>query len=175
MESGRFNVQKGGKLKKIMGKDYRNIKGVKQIDETTCWAAGLVWWLKAVRNRTDFTQEDLLQEYIAYWRDTPDGAITKYGMHTLVNDVRWRMSSKWIVPYMFTSTLLNENLARGPVYIGYYEKKAKGNHVNVIYEAIGNDASPRLRVMEPNGGKHKVKPFSYYQVGMELILASPLP
>jgi hypothetical protein len=158
-----------------MSKNYRNITAEKQIDETTCWAAALVWWLKAVRNRTDFTQEDLLQEYIAYWRDAPDGAITKYGMSNLVYDARWRMSVQWPLAFQFFPTILREHLARGPIYIAYYEKKVKGNHVNVIYEAIDSGDSPRLRVMEPNGGKHKVRPFSYYQGVGELILASPLP
>ena len=158
-----------------MGKDYRNIKAVKQIDSTTCWAAGLVWWLKAARERSDFTQEDLLQEYLVYWKDTADGTITKHGMSNLVYDSRWRMSVQWLLAFQFSVTYLNEHLARGPIYVGYYEKKVKGNHVNVIYEAIGSGDSPRVRVMEPNGGKHKVRTLAYYQGTGEIILASPEP
>lgn len=158
-----------------MNGNYRNIKAVKQIDETTCWAASLEWWLKVVGGRGEFTQEDLLKEYHQYWKDTPDGTITKAGMMSLVYDPRWRMNVQWTYAYQFSEAILEEHIARGPIYIGYYEKKVSGNHVNVIYQAIDKGSYSRLKVMEPNGGKHKIRNHSYYQGIGEIIIASPKP
>lgn len=156
--------------------NYHNLRAVRQIDETTCWAASLEWWLKAVGGRGEFTQEDLLQKYHAYWKDEPDGVISKKGMFALVGDPLWRMSVQWCQGFQFTPAVLEEHLARGPVYVGYYEKKVSGNHVNVIYKALDSFAkgnTMRISVMEPSRGRHKTRHLNYYQGHGEIILASP--
>lgn len=158
-----------------MSKTYHNLKAAKQIDETTCWAASLSWWLKAVGGRGEFTQEDLLQEYAQYWKSTSDGTITKAGMSKLVYDPRWRMDVQWILGFQFSEAILAEHIARGPIYIGYYEKKVGGNHVNVIYQSLEKSGEIRVKVMEPDGGKHRTRNLSYYRGSGELILASPNP
>lgn len=159
-----------------MSKNYHNIKAVRQIDETTCWAASLEWWLKAVVNRGEMTQEDALQKYHAFWKDEVDGVISKKGMFALVSDPLWQMSVQWCQAFQFTPAVLAEHLARGPIYVGYYEKKVKGNHVNVIYKAVDSyekGDTMRIGVMEPSGGKHKTRHLNYYQGRGEIILASP--
>lgn len=157
-----------------MAKSYRNIDAVKQIDETTCWAACLEWWLKAVENRTKLTQEDALQRYLQYWKDSADGSISKHGMSQIVYDADWRMEVQYQLAWNMSEETLLEHIARGPVYFGYYEKKVNGNHVNVVYGAIEKKSGLKLQVMEPDRGKHKIRTFSYYTNNIgDIVLASP--
>lgn len=152
------------------------MKAVKQEDKTSCWAACLEWWLKAVPNRPSQEQWEIIADYSQYWETTPGGTISKLGMCKLVYDARWRMQVQYQVAFNMREETLLEHLARGPVYIGYYEKKVNGNHVNVIYDSYKSGGILKLRVMEPNGGKHRVRHFSYYTRGSgDVILASPKP
>ena len=158
-----------------MGKHYRNIKAVKQEDNTSCWAACLEWWLKAVVNRPKKEQWEIIADYSQYWETTPDGTISRLGLCKLVYDARWRMKVQYQLPWNMREETLLEHLSRGPVYIGYYDKKVNGKHVNVIYDSYRNGGVLKLRAMEPNKGKHSIRNFSYYTRGEELVLASPQP
>ncbi len=159
-----------------MAKNYRNIKAVKQEDKTSCWAACLEWWLKAVESRPKLEQWEIIEEYSEYWESTSDGTISKLGLCKLVYDARWRMQVQYQLALNIREETLLEHLARGPVYFGYYEKKVNGNHVNVIYDYFEKKGNLQLKLMEPNGGKHKTRPFTYYSNNIgEIVLASPKP
>lgn len=50
-----------------MATNYRATKPVQQFDPTSCWAAALEWWARAIGNRTVIKQLDLLNVYLSYW------------------------------------------------------------------------------------------------------------
>ncbi len=48
-----------------MATNYRATKPVQQFDPTSCWAAALEWWARAIGNRTVIKQLDLLNLYLS--------------------------------------------------------------------------------------------------------------
>ncbi len=151
---------------------YRSLKAEKQEDPRSCWAASLAWWLRATVNRPRYEQYELIDEYTNLWIDG-DGTITRKGLFDIVTDFRWQMTTQWIQSRQLSPDIIREHLLGGPIYIGYFEPRVGGNHVNVIYDILGTDDHPRVNAMEPNGGKHKTRNISRYQNGGELLLASP--
>ena len=156
-----------------MSASYQCIKAEAQEGRTTCWAAALAWWLKAVPSRTKYEQYELISEYTDFWINEPDLSLSRKHIFDVVYDSRWQMNVQWITARSLTTAILKEHLARGPIFVGYHESKVNGNHVNIIYDAYGSDNHLRVRVMEPNGGKHRTRSINYYMGIGDLILASP--
>ncbi|HKX84195.1 MAG TPA: hypothetical protein VJL58_08250, partial [Pyrinomonadaceae bacterium] len=160
-----------------MASKYRYIDAVGQYDENACWAASLEWWLKAT-NLGNIYQDDVF-EYYPSFRDT-NGTITREGIQTLITDPQWYMSYDHVVSATtFSKSKVKQHLKSGPMYIGYWDQKVGGYHVNVIY-AYG---AGQVSVMEPMGekeqngpgyiGKHLKRKLSYYKFGGEIFIGSP--
>lgn len=167
-----------------MGSRYRYVKSEGQDDKNACWAASLVWWLKAT-NKGLYEQWDLMSsdEYSGLWSGTGgNGTVSESGIMTIVTDKRWGMShQKLEIGSQLDAAVLKAHLNFGPVYIGYKDIVSNGNHVNVIYDIFGDDQYAQVSVMEPgfhkksNGkfnGKHLTRSLSFYRNGVA-ILASP--
>lgn len=158
-----------------MAKDYLSIAPVQQFDPTSCWAAALQWWARAIGGRVVVRQLDLLNIYVRYWdsRD-PDtnpnyGTIARAGLISVIEDSRWGMAASAMPGGELTTTLLNQKMRLGPVILGYYDPAVSGNHVVVAYGA----SATHVAVMNPDGGHFRGMPVGYYAPSREVILGIP--
>ena len=158
-----------------MAKDYLSIAPVTQFDPTSCWAAALEWWARAIGGRTVVRQLDLLNLYVRYWdsRD-PDnnpnyGTISRDGLISVIGDSRWGMTASPMAGGEFTTSLLNQKMRLGPVILGYYEPSVGGNHVVVAYGA----SDTYVAAMNPDGGRFLGLPVGHYSQSPEVILGIP--
>ena len=55
-----------------MATDYLSISPVQQLDPTSCWAAALQWWARAIGGRVVVRQVDLLNIYVRFWDSSGD-------------------------------------------------------------------------------------------------------
>jgi len=158
-----------------MSKDYLRIAPVAQFDPTSCWAAALEWWARAIGGRAVVRQLDLLNIYVRYWdsRD-PDnnpnyGTISRTGLISVLNDTRWGMVASPMPGAQLTTVLLNQKMRLGPVIIGYYEPEVQGNHVVVAYGA----SATYVAAMNPDGGHFRGRLVNHYASSPEVILGIP--
>lgn len=158
-----------------MAKDYLRIAPVAQFDPTSCWAAALEWWARAIGGRTVVRQVDLLNICVQYWdsRD-PDnnpnyGTISREGLIAVINDSRWGMTASAMPGSQLTTTLLNQKMLLGPVILGYYEPAVSGNHVVL---ACGASAT-YVAAMNPDGGHFRGLLVDHYAHSPEVILGIP--
>ena len=159
-----------------MAKDYLAIAPVAQFDPTSCWAAALEWWARAIGGRVVVRQIDLLNIYVRYWDSTGDpdtnpnyGTISREGLIAVINDGRWGMSASAIAGGDLTTALLNQKMRFGPVILGYYEPSVSGNHVVVAYGA----SETHVAAMNPDGGHFRGLPVGHYSQSSEVILGIP--
>jgi len=102
-----------------MGKDYLSISPVSQFDPTSCWAAALEWWARAIGGRVVIRQVDLLNIYLRYWDSSdPDnnpnyGTISREGLISVINDSRWGMTASAMAGTQLTTVLLNQKMHLG--------------------------------------------------------------
>lgn len=162
---------------------YYNLKAEGQDHPKNCWAACLVWWLKASL-RGVYEQDYIVQEYSYGWNNNGDNLLSKQAILDIVTCTEWRMFHQEIPTVaQFDKAVLSAHLNFGPVYIGYYEQAVGSHHVNVIYDMWGNDINPQVRVMEPAAvrnnadatykGKHLTRGLNHYKQSGAVILASP--
>ena len=158
-----------------MATDYHTIAPVAQFDPTSCWAASLEWWARAIGGRTVVRQLDLLNLYVQYWDSSdPDnnpnyGTISRDGLISVINDSRWGMTASPIRGSEFTTVLLNQKMRLGPVILGYYEPAVSGNHVVVAYGA----SDTYVAAMNPDGGYFRGLTVDHYSQSQEVILGIP--
>jgi hypothetical protein len=159
-----------------MAKDYLRIAPVTQFDPTSCWAAALEWWARAIGGRAVVRQLDLLNIYVRYWdsRD-PDnnpnyGTISREGLISVINDSRWSMAASAMPGARLTTEVLNQKMRLGPVILGYYEPAVSGNHVVVAYGA----SATHVAVMNQDGGHFRGSPVGHYSLSTEVILGIPM-
>ena len=150
---------------------YGSIKAVKQMDPTCCWAASLEWWIRARQTLGSYTQVDILGLYAHLYEkneaSSEYGTVNKAAMFKILGDVRWGMSTRWIMGHQFTDDEAGIMLAKGPMIVGYFEPDAGGNHVVVMYEFSG---SSNMKVMDPNSGRHRTWKRSKFRNQKELVL-----
>jgi hypothetical protein len=152
-----------------MGSKYRYINAVGQINNMACWAASLKWWYKAAMSI--HPSQKKLWDHYKHLRDS-FGGMPDPAMKTII-----RENAMTLVEYAnatnFGITDLQWLLSYGPVYIAFTEAGTNRRHVNVIYEAWGNDDYAEVRAMEPqardNGdgtwkGEHQKKPINNYNL-----------
>ena len=158
-----------------MAKDYLSISPVEQLDPTSCWAAALQWWARAIGGRVVERQVDLLKIYLRYWdSNNPDtnpnyGTISRAGLISVIEDSRWGMAASAMPGGELTTVLLNQKMRLGPVILGYYDPAVSGNHVVVAYGA----SATHVAVMNPDGGHFRGMPVGYYTGSPEVILGIP--
>jgi hypothetical protein len=155
--------------------NYLGIAPVAQFDATSCWAAALEWWARAIGGRVVVRQLDLLNVYLRYWDSSnPDtnpnyGTISRSGLISVIGDTRWAMTPSAMPGGRLTTTLLNQHMRLGPVILGYYEPSVSGNHVVVAYGA----SATHVAVMNPDGGHFRGLRIGHYSSSPEVILGVP--
>ncbi len=169
-----------------MGKNYKTVKPVKQVDDMACWAAALEWWLKYKSPDLPISiQWDLMTEFkdeIYYPEDDNDpsfGGLSDAGMLNILNASRFKLGTAYKNGASVTFEFLSEKLKKGPAIVAFLDLAAAGgspgetrlNHVNVVIKAKKKDnGTVYLTVMEPrNGTFEKYRTVSYYQNGDVII------
>ena len=156
-----------------MSRNYRLVTPVQQFDPTSCWAAALEWWARAIKNRTVITQINLLNVYLNRWDSTnPDtnpnyGTVSRENLMAILRDSRWRMTCEAIAGSDFTCRHANTRMRRGPIIVGY-RKPRVGNHVVVVYGA----SNTHIACMDPDGARFRGPRASHYQ-SSEVIVGYP--
>lgn len=140
---------------------------VRQMDSTACWAAGLEWWLRCMRqSRSVINQLDLLSKFVQYWNhdeDSPEyGTITGVNFGHILDDAAIRMSYSVKAGGSWDKNFINEKLAISPVIIGYTEPEVNGFHVNVIH-SLNDTVTADVNVMDPNGGRYRTRSNSNFK------------
>ena len=137
-----------------------------------CWAAGLSWWLKAVRRyKYDFeTIKDIYANWTNY-KQEGFGSLTDVGMYKMLNDGRWHISYEEISSDKFTESKIKNLLRISPVIIGYHDNnlgtdedgnKLTGFHMNVIVAESGSNSNV-FTVMDPNYKSFQTRNIQYYK------------
>ena len=134
---------------------------VRQFDPTACWAAGLEWWLRCMRDsRSLITQLNLINRFASLWNqdeDSPEyGTITGEGLGVVMNDDAIRMDHVVRTASSWDKDFINTKLPISPVLIGYYEPEVNGFHVNIIH-SLNNTETADVNVMDPNGGRFRTR------------------
>lgn len=156
-----------------MATHYRATKPVKQIDSTSCWAATLEWWARAIGNRTAITQINLLNIYVHFWDSSnpdtnPDyGTVSRTNLIEIIKDSRWRMDCETLTGTRFTCHYVNQKMKHGPLVVGYHKPNV-GNHVVSVYGA----SNTHIACMDPDGAKFRGLLATDYQGG-EVIVGIP--
>lgn len=150
-----------------MAKNYLHVPAIGQLDPYACWAACLKWWYKATKTITKSQRKlidkynHLSDEFGAMGTDAIEFIIVDNGMYPFTPS---RASD-------LTVSELQKMLGWGPVYIAYTETSSRKKHVNVIYELLGSESLPMVRVMEPQAvqnadwsykGLHQIKRLSEF-------------
>lgn len=159
-----------------MAKYYRNVRPVPQTYPMSCWAASLEWWTRYMSPTRLVTMEQwLIDEYRAFTANVSDtdpnyGAMKADYMLTLLNEKHlFKMGTAYKSGYNLTPDYLNEKLAKGPVFISYYEgdPNVDGGHCNVIIncKVTENTGLAMCRTMEPATGTFMKKCLDHYYTG----------
>lgn len=152
-----------------MGSKYRNLDAIGQINDMACWAASLTWWYQAAMSI--FPSQQKLWDHYQHLRE-PLGGMPDSGVKQII-----RENAMMLIEYPTSSGMgideLKWMLGYGPVYLAYTESSSHKRHVNVIYEAKGDENYAEVRAMEPqahdkgNGtwrGAHQKKPLSDFNM-----------
>ena len=160
-----------------MARNYRRVRPIQQFDPTSCWAACLEWWARAIGNRQVITELNLLTTYVRRWdsRETlpngnpnPDyGTVSRRNLMAILRDSRWRMTVEAIRGSSFTCHHANRRMKKGPIIVGY-RKPGVGNHVVVVYGA----SNTHIACMDPDGGRFRGRLAAHYQ-NSEVIIGYP--
>lgn len=159
-----------------MGRNYRSITPVQQFDPTSCWAAALEWWARAIgRGRPIITQLNLLNVYVSRWDSSnPDtnpnyGTVSRANLIAIIRDPRWRMDFEAIRGSSFSCRYLNTKMRRGPCILGYFESEVGGNHVVASYGA----SNTHVAVMDPNRARFRGHRVGHFTSVREIIVGYP--
>lgn len=169
-----------------MGKKYKSIKPVRQIDDMACWAASLEWWLKYMSPKYPISEQvDLMAEFSSqtyYPEDINDpnfGGLSDEGMLNILNAPRLNLGTAYKSGPTVTYDYLSEKLKKGPAIVAFLDWGATAatpgetrlNHVNVVIKAKKHDNGiVALTVMEPRTGTFEsYRTISYYQAGDVII------
>ena len=156
-----------------MAKNYRSIRPIQQFDPTSCWAASLEWWARAIGNRTVITQINLLNRYVDRWDSSnPDtnpnyGTVSRENLIAIIEDSIWRMTCETMSGGDFTCHYANRRMRKGPLIVGY-RKPGVGNHVVSVYGA----SNTHIACMDPDGARFHGRPMTHYQ-NDEVIVGYP--
>lgn len=135
--------------------DYRTILPIGQNDATSCWAAALSWWLRALGRQPPSTQNDLLVEFAPMAGE--DGTVTMDGFTKIAATPRFdmqlatfdidgiqQMRDTGMLPITNTPNLIIWNrFIVGPGLIGL--------HLNAVFDQKqGADGSYIVTCMEPD-------------------------
>jgi hypothetical protein len=134
---------------------------VRQFDATACWAAGLEWWLRCMRqSRSLITQLNLINRFVEFWNHDESsseyGTIDGFGLAHVMDDEAIRMEYVVRAAGSWDKDFINGKLDISPVIIAYHEPEVNGFHVNVIH-SLNNTETADVNVMDPNGGRYRTR------------------
>ncbi len=159
-----------------MKANYNHISPVGQLDAMSCWAACLKFWYKAALS-IGKKQSKLIAKY-NYLTDEY-GGMSNDAMIDIISDTPMYVET-YQPANTYTTDVLLQGLASGPVYIAFTEASSHKRHVNVIHGLVGTGAGARVNVMEPQvlenpvtlnwSGAHQVKFLSEFNTTGEIII-----
>lgn len=134
---------------------------VRQFDSTACWAAGLEWWLRCMReSRAVITQLNLVSKFVGLWNsdeDSPEyGTVTGESLGQIMADSAINMDYSVIGAGTWDSSFIEGKLGISPVLLGYHEPEVGGFHVNIIH-SLNRTTTADVNVMDPNGGRFRTR------------------
>lgn len=145
---------------------------VAQFDGTACWAAGLEWWLRCMKqSRALILQRDMRTRFDQFWvhqAGSEYGTVDGYGMGHIMDDSSINMDYVARAAGSWDKDFIGEKLAVSPVLIGYNEQEVGGFHVNIIH-SLNDTASADVNVMDPNGGRYRTRSNYHFKSGNYLL------
>lgn len=155
-----------------MSKNYRNYSPVKQNFKMSCWAASLEWWTKYMSptKSLQFQSALIYEAREKGYSPNVDPLDENYGGMEIQNietilkraDL-FGMSAARIKTFDLSPEYMNAKLAKGPMFISYYEASVGGGHANIIINCkTKSNGSASVRVMEPNTGQFLRRDIAYY-------------
>jgi hypothetical protein len=135
-----------------MAVDYTTFPPVGQIDDTSCWAACLSWWLTA-NNKPPETQEQLFDDYHALFN--PDGTISPDTFKAIAATPKFNMQVAQFeigdIQHMRDNGVLP--LTSTPNIIGWNKfvtgKGLVGLHMNAVFNQRAGSSGKIVTCMEP--------------------------
>ncbi len=163
-----------------MAKHYRNYNPVKQNFGMSCWAASLEWWttymspLKPIQYQSSLIYEARAKGYSPNVDplDANYGAMEIQHIETMLKRTDlFGMNTARMKSFELTPEFIKEKLAKGPIFISYYEQSVGGGHANIIINCKTNKKdSSSVRVMEPNIPKFVRRDLIYYYNDGDMII-----
>jgi len=158
----------------LVSNPFSSTKPVKQHHRNGCWAACLEWWCKCILGTTGYTQDGIRKMSgvkAMYKSDSATGKKYKtkskmYGTLETHEFIGLLQSSPWYLgagdTTQFNGAMLQTKLARGPVFVGFYDLSGNTWHVNIICNY--DPALDMAVVMEPRDGEFQDKAFASFTV-----------
>jgi len=162
-----------------MAKSYKHFSPVKQNFKMSCWAASLEWWTrfmspaKSIQFQSSLIYDARDKGYSPNVEPLDDnyGGMEIQHIETVLKSAEFGMTTARMKCFEMTPEFINEKLAKGPVFISYYEPKVGGGHANIIINCKTKwDGSATMRVMEPDIPKYEKRHISYYYNDGDMIL-----
>jgi hypothetical protein len=158
----------------IVSNPYPNTEQAPQKQQNSCWAACMAWYTKNVLG-TEAYSEDTIWQMASFkamyetrstdgYRWRVDGK--KYGSLETQELISFLQSTPWNLSAnsfpTLSGSMIQTRLAKGPVFVGYYDLSGATWHVNVI---CGYDADLDMVVaMEPRSGQFMDKSIADFTV-----------
>ncbi len=152
----------------------QSIPAVKQGTPTTCWAACLSWWGRAVKaGRPQKTQDEVFNMYAGM----ADSDLTMPGpkLAMLLRSPTWNAEVVFNPGRRVGPKFLRDHLTAGPAMVGYLDPMYPTTcHCNVIVAPTATDPD-RFTVMEPGSGMFVQKSYGKFGTlaAIDFLLAWP--
>jgi hypothetical protein len=163
-----------------MSKNYKQFSPVKQYFDMSCWAASLEWWSRYMSpQKTLKVQSSLIYEArdLGYSPNVaplePDyAALQIEHTETMLRRPDFAgMNAARVSSFDLTPTYLKEKLAKGPMFISYYDASVGGGHANIIINCKTKSTGiSSVRVMEPRTGTFERRTIDFYYNDGETII-----
>jgi hypothetical protein len=131
----------------------------------------MAWWTQAVPRVENYTDEEILVEY-SHLRGSNGGLTFPDGFRQMLSDLKWGMSVSSFFNWDNTINAVKVGLKKGPVVMGFWDKRVGGHHAVVVHDYISSMKTGTLMTfMDPNGGSHtKIDPSRVVVPGYSTIL-----
>ena len=153
--------------------------GIKQFDQTACWAACLAWWAKATQLKIPRTgQLEILADYSRYWNQNEAsssyGTIPKKLLKRIMDESKWKAKTQLVSAQSLSHNFLRKKLEAGPNIIAFYSAFYRTGHVNVLVAPSINTQGKEVGfiVMEPHVGNYKLRSYGFFSSDPNPILLS---
>lgn len=155
-----------------MAKSYKNYSPVRQYFKMSCWAACMEWMSIFMSPQKPILGQGSLiyQARDLGYSPNVDAFDENYGGMEIQNIQEMlkksdllSLTTTRLTSFTLTPEFIREKLAKGPVFIAYYEPEVSGAHANVIINCkTSNSGMTKLRVMEPKTPVYTKRELAYY-------------